>query len=327
MSGRARTQCAVATVPRGPPAERQTAVGVDAADMFVALKPRDQWTRAMTREQLIEKMSEALERGAPEGAFSFSQPIAMRMSELISGVRSDIAIKIFGDDLDTLRTTANRIAQVVGRVSGAEDVKVEQVSGLPQLQIRPNREALMAGKDAGVIYQGEQRFGLVVRFEEATSRSEEAIKNLVVPAPNGARVPLSHLATISLVEGPDQISREDTRRRIAVELNVRGRDIGSFVAEALRQIAAQVPLPSGYYVTWGGQFENLQRASARLLIVVPIALFLIFVLVFSAFGSVRQALIVYTGVPFAVVGGVVALALRACRSRFRWVSVSSRSSE
>ncbi len=302
-------------------------VGVDAADMFIALKPRDQWTSAKTREQLVEKMSEALERGAPEGAFGFSQPIEMRMSELISGVRSDIAIKVFGDDLETLRRTADRIAQVVGRVEGAEDVKVEQVSGLSQLQIKPNRaaiaryglnvedindlvEAMVAGKEAGLVYQGEQRFGLVVRFDESASRNEETIRNLVVPAPSGARVPLSQLADISLAEGPAQISREDTRRRIAVELNVRGRDIGSFVSEAQEQTTARVPLPPGYYVTWGGQFENLRRASARLLIVVPIALALIFVLLFSAFGSVRQALIVYTGIPFAVVGGVFALALR-----------------
>ena len=302
-------------------------VGVDAADMFIALKPHDEWTSASTREQLIEKMSEALERGAPEGAFSFSQPIEMRTSELISGVRSDIAIKIFGDDLEILRRTADQIARVVGRVDGAVDVKVEQVSGLPQLQITPDRaaiaryglnvedvnavvEALAAGSDAGLIYQGEQRFGLVVRFDDEASRSIEAIKNLVVQAANGAQVPLSRLATVAVVEGPAQISREDTRRRIAVELNVRGRDIASFVADAQQQIAAQVPLPAGYYLTWGGQFENLQRASARLLIVVPLALFLIFILLFSAFGSVRQGLIVYTGVPFAVVGGVFALAVR-----------------
>lgn len=302
-------------------------VGVDAADVFIALKPRDQWTSATTREELIEKMSEALERGAPEGAFSFSQPIEMRMSELISGVRSDIAIKLFGDDLDTLRRSAERIAQVVGAVDGAEDVRVEQVSGLPQLQITPNREAIAryganvedvndlveaiaAGKDAGLIYRGEQRFGLAIMFDESAGRSEEAIANLVLDTPSGARVPLSQLASIEVVEGPAQISREDTRRRIAVEMNVRGRDIGSFVAAAQQALASQVPLPPGYYVTWGGQFENLQRASDRLLIVVPIALFLIFILLFGAFGSVKQALIVYTGVPFAVVGGILALALR-----------------
>ena len=302
-------------------------VGVDAADMFIALKPHDEWTSATTREELIEKMSEALERGAPEGAFSFSQPIEMRMSELISGVRSDIAIKLFGDDLEALRRTAQRIAQVVGRVQGAQDVKVEQVAGLPQLQITPNRaaiaryganiedvndlvEAFSAGKDAGLIYRGEQRFGLTVKFDETAGRSEEAIRNAVLNTPGGARVPLSELAAIELVEGPAQISREDTRRRIAIEMNVRGRDIGSFVAEAQQALASQVTLPPGYYVTWGGQFENLQRASARLLIVVPIALFLIFILLFSAFGSVRDALIVYTGVPFAIVGGVLALAAR-----------------
>ena len=302
-------------------------VGVDAADMFIALKPHGEWTSATTREELIEKMSEALEGGAPEGAFSFSQPIEMRMSELISGVRSDIAIKLFGDDLEALRRTAERIAQVVGRIPGAADVKVEQVAGLPQLQVTPNREAIAryganvedvndlveaisAGKDAGLVYRGEQRFGLTVKFDENAGRGEEAIRNLVLDTPGGARVPLSALATIELVEGPAQISREDTRRRIAIEMNVRGRDIGSFVADAQQALASQVTLPAGYYVTWGGQFENLQRASARLLIVVPIALFLIFILLFSAFGSVRDALIVYTGIPFAIVGGVLALAAR-----------------
>ncbi len=194
-------------------------VGVDAADVLIALKPRDEWTSATTREELVEKMSEALERGAPEGAFSFSQPIEMRMSELISGVRSDIAIKLFGDDLEILRRTAERIAQVVGRVQGAQDVKVEQVAGLPQLQITPNREAIAryganiedvndlveaisAGKDAGLIYRGEQRFGLTVKFDEIAGRSEEAIRNLVLDTPGGARVPLSELAAIELVEGP-----------------------------------------------------------------------------------------------------------------------------
>jgi heavy metal efflux system protein len=171
-------------------------------------------------------------------------------------------------------------------------------------------EAISAGKDAGLVYRGEQRFGLAVKFDESPSRSEEAIKNLVLDTPSGARVPLSQLARIELVEGPAQISRDDTRRRIAIEMNVRGRDIGSFVNEAQRALASQLTLPPGYYVTCGGQFENLQRASGRLLIVVPVALFLISILLFSAFGSVRDAGIVYTGVPFAVVGGVLALAAR-----------------
>ena len=210
---------------------------------------------------------------------------------------------------------------------GAEDVKVEATTGLPQLQIKPDRaaiaryginvedvnelvESIVAGKEAGLVYEGEQRFNVVVRLHDETSRDIETIKNLLVPAPNGAQVPLSQLADIQLVEGPAQISREDTRRRIGVELNVRGRDIGSFVEEAQAKIDQQVKLPPGYYLTWGGTFENLQRASARLLIVVPLALFLIFVLLFTTFGSVKQALLIYTGIPFAVVGGIFALFLR-----------------
>jgi heavy metal efflux system protein len=302
-------------------------VGVESGDIFVDLKPPAEWKTARTKEGLAEKMSAALEAEVPGAAFSFSQPIEMRTAELIAGVRSDIAIKLFGDDLDVLVRKAGEIARVAGKVPGAEDVKVEQVAGLPQLQIRIDRaviaryglnvedvnnvvESVIAGKEVGLVYEGEQRFGLVVRLGEAAGRDVEAIKGLLVTAPNGARVPLAQLADISLVEGPAQISREDTRRRIAVELNVRGRDIGSFVKEAQGAIGRQVELPSGYYVKWGGQFENLQRASRRLLIVVPLALFLIFVLLFTTFNSVKQALLVYTGIPFAVVGGVFALALR-----------------
>jgi len=302
-------------------------MGVDAADIFIALKPPSEWTTANSREELYEKMAEALERNVPEGAFSFSQPIEMRMAELIAGVRSDVAIKLFGDDLDVLRAKGDEIARAVSHVQGAADVKVEQVSGLPQLQIKPDRariaryginvedvnnlvESIVAGREAGQIFEGEQRFGLVVRLNEESGRDVEAIKNLLVVAPNGARVPLSEVADVSVTEGPAQVSREDTRRRIAVELNVRGRDIGSFVKEAQSVIEKQVQLPSGYYVKWGGQFENLQRASARLLIVVPLALFLIFILLFTTFGSVKQALLIYTGIPFAVVGGVFALASR-----------------
>jgi cobalt-zinc-cadmium resistance protein CzcA len=302
-------------------------MGVDSADIFVDLKPPSQWTSARSREDLYGQMAEALERRVPEGAFSFSQPIEMRMAELIAGVRSDIAIKVFGDDLDKLREKAEQIARVVARVPGAADVKVEQVSGLPQLQVKPDRaaiaryginiedvngivESIVAGQEAGQVYEGEKRFDLVVRLVAESSRDVEAIRNLIIPAPNGARVPLSQLAEISLTEAPAQISRDDARRRIAVELNVRGRDIGSFVSEAQKQIEKQVQLPAGYYTKWGGQFENLQRATGRLLIVVPLALFLIFILLFTTFGSVKQALLISTGVPFSVVGGIFALALR-----------------
>lgn len=302
-------------------------MGVETTDVYVALKPHSEWTSARSREELIEKMSKALEEKVPNGAFSFSQPIELRVAELIAGVRSDVAIKLFGDDLEELKETAEKIGAVVIRVRGAEDVKVEQVSGLPQLQIKPDREKLarhgvnvedvndlvesvVSGKAAGTVYEGEQRFNLVVRLNEASARDLETIKGLQVAAPGGARIPLSELAEVSLVEGPAQISREDTRRRIGVELNVRGRDVGSFVKEAQGAIEKEVQLPPGYYLTWGGTFENLERASARLLVVVPLALFLIFILLFSTFGSVRQALLIYTGIPFAVVGGVFALALR-----------------
>lgn len=303
-------------------------MSVDSGDVYIELKPHSEWTTAQTSEELVEKMSEALERDVPGGAsFGFSQPIQLRVAELISGVRSDVAIKLFGDDLDTLKNTADKIAAAVSKVRGAEDVKVEATTGLPQLQIKVDRaavaryglnvedvndmvESIVAGKDAGQVFEGEQRFNMVVRLNENASRDIESIKNLLVAAPNGGRIPLAQLADIALVEGPAQISREDTRRRIGVELNVRGRDIGSFVEEAQAVIARDVQIPSGYYLTWGGQFENLERASARLLIVVPLALFLIFVLLFSTFGSVKQALLIYTGIPFAVVGGIFALFLR-----------------
>jgi len=302
-------------------------MGVEVSDLYVALKPHDEWTTTKSREELIEKMSEALENKVPGAAFSFSQPIELRVSELISGVRSDVAIKLFGDDLDTLKTEGEKIARVVSKVSGAEDVKVEQISGLPQLQIKPNRaaiaryginveavndlvESIVAGKQAGLVYEGEQRFNLVVRLNENAGRDVETIKGLLVSAPNGARIPLAQVADISLVEGPAQISREDTRRRIVVELNVRGRDIGSFVKDAQAAIDREIKLPAAYYIKWGGQFENLQRASERLLIVVPLALFLIFVLLFTTFNSLKQAVLIYTGIPFAIVGGVFALALR-----------------
>ena len=302
-------------------------MSIDFSDLYIELKPPSEWTTTHSKTELVEKMSKALEDGVPNASFSFSQPIELRVSELISGVRSDIAIKLFGDDLDTLKKSGDEIGRAVSQVPGAEDVKVEATTGLPQLQIKPDRaaisryginvadvnelvESIVAGKEAGLVYEGEQRFNLVVRLEDESSRDIETIKNLLVPAPNGARVPLSQLADIQLVEGPAQISREDTRRRIGVELNVRGRDIGSFVQEAQEKIEQQVKLPPGYYVTWGGTFENLQRASARLLIVVPLALFLIFVLLFTTFGSVKQALLIYTGIPFAVVGGIFALLLR-----------------
>jgi len=302
-------------------------MGVDAGDIFIALKPPSEWTTAHTREELYKQMAEALEKGVPEGSFSFSQPIEMRVAELIAGVRSDVAIKLFGDDLEILKQKGDEIARVLATVPGAADVKVEQVAGLPLLQIKTDRqkiaryginvedvnnliESIVTGRRAGQVYESDQRFDLVVRLKEDASRDIETIRNLLVSAPTGAQIPLSQIADLSVVEAPAQISRDDTRRRIAVECNVRGRDIGSFVADAQSRLDKEVQLPTGYYTKWGGQFENLQRASARLLIIVPLALFLIFVLLFSTFGSVKQAILIYTGIPFAIVGGIFALALR-----------------
>ena len=302
-------------------------MSVDFSDLYVALKPHDQWTTTKDKTELVEKMSEALEKRVPGAVISFSQPIELRVAELISGVRSDVAIKLYGDDLDVLKQKADEIVRSVQGVSGAEDVKAEATSGLPQLQIKPDRaaiaryglnvedvntliESVVAGKEAGQVYEGEQRFNLVVRLNEDSGRDINSIKNLLLTSPNGSRVPLSQVADIQLVEGAAQITREDTRRRIGVELNVRGRDIGSFVAEAQAKIAKDVQLPPGYYLKWGGTFENLQRASQRLLIVVPIALFLIFILLYTTFSSIKQAALIYTGIPFAIVGGIFALALR-----------------
>ncbi|QQS33477.1 MAG: efflux RND transporter permease subunit [Acidobacteriota bacterium] len=302
-------------------------MSVDFSDLYVALKPHDEWTTTKDKTELVEKMSHKLEVKVPSAIISFSQPIELRVAELISGVRSDVAIKLYGDDLDVLKEKADEIVQVVSKVSGAEDVKAEATSGLPQLQIKPDRaaiaryglnvedvndlvEAVVAGKEAGQVFEGEQRFDLVIRLNENSGRDIDTIKNLLLTTPTGMRVPLSEVAGIELVEGAAQISREDTRRRISVELNVRGRDIAGFVAEAQSLIDKEVQFPAGYYLKWGGTFENLQRAAGRLLIVVPIALFLIFVLLFTTFGSIKQALLIYTGIPFAIVGGVFALAIR-----------------
>lgn len=308
-------------------------MGVDTVDMYVALAPVDKWTSAHTREELVDKIAKTLEEKVPQAVFSFSQPVELRTAELIAGVRSDIAIKIFGDDLDKLRESAEKVSRVISSVSGAADVKVEQTAGLPQLTIEADRDAIaryginvedvnnlvqsiMAGQPAGMIYEGEQRYDVVVNLNQASGGDIESIRKLLVAAPplapksGGAMIPLTSLAKIKIADGPAQISREDRRRRIVVECNVRGRDIGSFVKDAQSKIDAQIKLPEGYYITWGGQFENLQRATTMLAIVVPIALLLIFILLFMTFGSVSQALLIYTGIPFAMVGGIFALAIR-----------------
>ncbi len=312
----------------GAPAVATDSMSLNQCDVFVMLNPIGDWKSGWSKEKLIEEMSKKLESEVPGAAsFGFMQPIEMRVNELIAGTRGDVAVKLFGDDLQVLADKGEEIEKVLAAIKGAEETKAEVTTGLPQLQIKPDRaaiaryginvedvnelvEAIFAGKKAGEVFEGEQRFDIVLRLNEDASKTVESVRALMLTAPNGQRVPLAQVADIALVEGAAQISREATRRRIVVSTNVRDRDIASFVDEAKQKITSGVTLPPGYYLEWGGTFENLERATNRLLIVVPIALFLIFVMLFSTFGSAKQALMIYTGIPFAIVGGVVALALR-----------------
>ncbi|MGE0453252.1 MAG: efflux RND transporter permease subunit [Vicinamibacteria bacterium] len=311
----------------GSPELATDVMGIELGDVFVILKPRSEWTTARTKGELVEKMEHALGETVAGVGFSFTQPIEMRFNELIAGVRSDVGIKLFGDDLETLRQKGEEIARVVTPVPGAADVKLEQTAGLPVLRVKVDRdrcarygisvgdvldtvEAARAGKIVGTVFEGQRRFSLAVRFDDDTARTVGALADVPVASPAGALVPLGQLAEITLETGPAQISREAVRRRIVVELNVRGRDVASFVAEAKDRIRREVRLPAGYYVRWGGQFENLEAAARRLAIVVPLVLALIFAMLYFTFGAARPALLIYLNVPFAAVGGIFALALR-----------------
>ncbi len=301
-------------------------MGVEISDIYVMLKPHEEWVSARTREELIAKMNEALEDAVPGNLFSYSQPIELRMQELIAGVRSDIAIQLYGDDLDVLKEKADAIARVIGGVPGAADAKAEQVAGLPYLRIRIDRQAIaryglnasevldvveaMGGKTVGQVMEGQRRFPLQVRFQESDRMDIERIRNIKVADPQGRLLPLSQLAEVWVEQGPAQISRENVHRMISVETNVRGRDIGGFVADAQKAIAQRVPLPPGYWIAWGGQFQNMREASERLTIAVPLAFLVIFVLLYATFHSARPALLIFLNVPVAATGGVLALALR-----------------
>ena len=310
----------------GSPELATDVMGIDLADVFAMLKPRDQWT-AGSKEELVEKMEAALQEAVPGVGFSFTQPIEMRFNELIAGVRSDVAIKLFGDDLDTLAKKGAEIARLVAAVPGAADVKLEQTTGLPVVRVRVDRErcarygipvgdvldtveAARAGKVVGTVFEGQRRFSLAVRFDDRAAQTLEALGSVPVAAPGGMSVPLAQLADIGLDSGPAQISREAVRRRIVVQLNVRGRDVASFVTEASERLRRRLDLPAGYYIRWGGQFENLQAATRRLAVVVPLVLSLIFAMLYFTFGSVGPAALIYLNVPFAAVGGVFALWLR-----------------
>ena len=301
-------------------------MGVNVSDVIVMLSPPDRWKRARTKAELEAQMARVLHR-IPGLAYTFSQPIELRVNEMIAGVRSDLAIKIFGDDLDVLRRKADEVVAAVSRIEGASGFTAQQVTGLPMLQIvvQPNRIArygilagdvmsvveTLGGTEVTQILEGQRRFPLVLRFPEHVRRDGEAIGAILVSAPGGERVPLASLARIEEIQSPAEIGHLNGSRLIVVEGNVRRRDIAGFVDEVRRIFDSKaVTLPPGYRVEFGGQFENLERARARLYIVVPLALFLIFLLLFSTFGSVKLGLLVFTGVPLATVGGVLALALR-----------------
>ena len=298
----------------------------EATDMMVILKPQKEWKTKKTYDELAEEINEKLE-AIPGVFFEKNQPIQMRFNELMTGIRQDVAVKIFGEDLDVLLEYANKVSAVIQSVEGATSPQVERVSGLPQINIEYDRTRManyglnvqdvnsiistaFAGKAAGVVYENERRFDLVVRLDSLHRSSIEDVNNLFVPMANGNQIPLSQIAKIDYKLGPAQISREDGKRRIVIGFNVQNRDVASVVKEIQAKLDTEVKLPSGYYFTYGGQFENLQKATDRLLVAVPISLLLIFILLYFTFHSIREALLVYAAIPMSAIGGVFAMLLR-----------------
>ncbi|HET7678921.1 MAG TPA: CusA/CzcA family heavy metal efflux RND transporter [Xanthobacteraceae bacterium] len=311
-------------------------MGVDpmppsASDGFVILKPRDEWPAGLTKAQVIERVEKQLEPLLGRGG-GLTQPIEMRFNELVAGVRADVGIKIYGDDLVQLSATAARIAQVVGRIKGTADINVEQTGGFPTLDVQFNRDAIaryglaveevadtvaaaLGGREAGLVFEGDRRFDILVRLHNAVRDDLDAVGALPIMLPeqgNGApraSIPLRELVSFSYSEGLNQVSRENGKRRVVVQANVRGRDLGSFVAEAQAKVASEVDLPPATFLEWGGQFENLRTASQRLSIVIPVVFALIFGILFMALRSVSSALAVYSAVPLGLAGGVFGLFL------------------
>jgi len=300
-------------------------MGIELSDIFITLTPRSQWTRARSQAELVAAMEETLSP-LPGMNTIFTQPIEMRVNEMVAGVRSDLGIKLFGDDLERMRELALQIEDIVNEVQGAADVSVEQVTGVPVLRAELDRAVLarhglpagavlqaveaIGGIEVGQLFEGERRFPIALRLSEESRRDPEQVGRLLVTGPDGTRLPLDTLARIERTEGPSTIQREWGRRRLVVQANVRGRDLGSFVTEVQERVEAEVSLPSGWYLRYGGQFEHYERARDRLLVVVPLALSLIALLLYFTYGRVLDALRIFTGVPFAAVGGVAALWLR-----------------
>lgn len=310
----------------GAPDVATDVMGVEMADVFVILKPRDQWTTARTAAGFAAAMEQSAARALPGSDLSFTQPIEMRMQELIGGIRSAFGVKVFGDDIATLNRLAAQIARALKDVPGAADVRVEPTKGLLVTTVRPEParmarlgtrtedvvsfiEMIRGGRDVGVLVQGQRRFGIVMRWAHVPSSDPREIGRMLVPLGNGSAVPLEDLATVEAGQGPAQVSREQARRRITIESNVRGRDLATFVREAQARVN-QVPLPPGYFVEFGGEYENFERASQRLAIVVPGTLSVILILLYMAFGSLRSALLIFLNIPAAASGGILSLALR-----------------
>jgi len=302
------------------------------ADTFLILKPKKEWPNPdKSKAQFVAELRAAVE-AVPGNKYEFTQPIEMRFNELIAGVRTDVAIRIYGDDLDTLKAAGEQTSKLLATVPGARDVRVEQTTGLPMLSVEPQRDHLallgltvadlqqtlqtaIGGTQVGLIYEGDRRFKLVVRLDEDLRQNPDVLARLPLPLPIGASpdlgyVPLGEVATIKELIGPNQINRESGKRNVVVTANVEGRDLGSFIAETQQLMRDQLELPSGYWLGYGGTFEQLQSASQRLMVVVPLTLLLILGLLYSAFSSVRYALIVFSGVPLALTGGILALTLR-----------------
>lgn len=301
-------------------------MAIEDADIMIILKPQDEWVSADNREELVNKMKEELEVIAG-ASFDFTQPIQLRFNELLTGAKADVVIKIYGENLGTLFNKANEAAKAISTVKGAADIKVEQVEGLPQLVIDYDRQQIakyglnieeintmvrtaLAGETAGVIFEGERKFDLVVRLQDKYRNNLENFNNLFVKSPQGTQIPLSELADIYFKESPMQISRDNTQRRISIGINVRNRDVQSLVNEIQEKLSKGFQLPPGYYIEYGGKFKNLQSAVDRLMLVVPIALILIFILLYFAFKSLRQAFIIFTTIPLSIIGGIIALWIR-----------------
>lgn len=299
---------------------------IEACDLMIILKDKSEWTRGVDREGLVELMSEALEE-VPGVTFGFQQPIQMRFNELMTGVRQDVAIKIFGEDLDILTDLSQEIGKIVGSVEGARDLYLEEVTGLPQIVVQIDRDEVakyglsiktinqaintaFAGQSAGLVYEGERRYDLTVRLAISNRQSIEDVQNLFITSPKGDQIPLKQLADVAFKIGPNQIQREDAKRRIIVGFNVSGRDIATVVKEIRQKIDQQIKFPPGYYPTYGGQFENLEKAQVRLSVAVPVALLLIFLLLFLTFNSAKESALILTAIPMSAIGGVFALMLR-----------------